>query len=179
MNYKIVTYPQFEKELKRLAKKYKSLKSDFATFLQELRENPNEGAQLGHGLRKVRMSIASKGKGKSAPPSLKTLVNFTSKLSLYYAYNNSTFSLLEIIAKQKILQIISKDLSKPLRRYDSELEYVPTQLICEYCKINSIDGICFNSSLHKGGINIVLFDASSAECIKVENRVIRDVHISI
>jgi len=26
MNYKIVTYPQFEKELKRLAKKYKSLK---------------------------------------------------------------------------------------------------------------------------------------------------------
>ena len=65
MNYNIVTYPQFEKELKRLAKKYKSLKSDFVTFLQELQENPNEGAQLGHGLRKVRMSIASKGKGKS------------------------------------------------------------------------------------------------------------------
>ena len=107
------------------------------------------------------------------------VLDFTSKLSLYYAYNNSTFSLPEIIAKQKIIQIISKDLSKPLRRYDSELEYVPTQLICEYCKINSIDGICFNSSLHKGGINIVLFDASSAECIKVENRVIRDVHISI
>lgn len=107
------------------------------------------------------------------------VLDFTSKLSLYYAYNNSTFSLLEIIAKQKILQIISKDLSKPLRRYDSELEYVPTQLICEYCKINSIDGICFNSSLHKDGINIVLFDASSAECIKVENREIRDVHISI
>ena len=58
MNYNIVTYPQFEKELKRLAKKYKSLKSDFVTFLQELQENPNEGAQLGHGLRKVRMSIA-------------------------------------------------------------------------------------------------------------------------
>ncbi len=65
MNYNIVTYPQFEKELKRLAKKYKSLKSVFATFLQELWENPNEGAQLGHGLRKVRLSIASKGKGKS------------------------------------------------------------------------------------------------------------------
>lgn len=64
MNYKIVTYPQFEKELKRLAKKYKSLKSDFVTFLQELQENPNEGAQLGHGLRKVRMSIASKVKVK-------------------------------------------------------------------------------------------------------------------
>ena len=73
MNYKIVTYPQFEKELKRLAKKYKSLKSDFVTFLQELQENPNEGAQLGHGLRKVRMSIASKGKGKSGGARVITL----------------------------------------------------------------------------------------------------------
>ena len=78
MNYKIVTYPQFEKELKRLAKKYKSLKSDFVTFLQELQENPNEGAQLGHGLRKVRMSIASKGKGKSGgKEEAKNLANFT------------------------------------------------------------------------------------------------------
>ena len=106
------------------------------------------------------------------------ILDFTSTLSLYYAYSNSTISLSEIIAKQKILQLISKDLSKPLRRYDSELEYVPTQLICEYCKINDIDGICFSSSLHKGGVNVVLFDSSTAECIKVQNREIRDVHIS-
>lgn len=106
------------------------------------------------------------------------VLDFTSTLSLYYAYNNSTFSLSEVIAKQKVLQLISKDLSKPLRRYDSELEYVPTQLICEYCKINDIDGICFNSSLHNGGVNVVLFDSSSAECIKVQTREIRDVHIS-
>lgn len=106
------------------------------------------------------------------------ILDFTSALSLYYAYNNSTFSLSEVIAKQKILQLISSDLSKPLRRYDSELEYVPTQLICEYCKINGIDGICFNSSLHNGGVNVVLFDSSSAECIKVKSREIKDVHIS-
>lgn len=106
------------------------------------------------------------------------ILDFASALSLYYAYNNSTISLSEVIAKQKILQLISSDLSKPLRRYDSELEYVPTQLICEYCKINGIDGICFNSSLHNGGVNVVLFDSSSAECIKVKSREIREVHIS-
>ncbi len=106
------------------------------------------------------------------------ILDFTSALSLYYAYNNSTISLSEVIAKQKLLYYISKDLSKPLRRYDSELEYVPTQLICEYCKINGIDGICFNSSLHNGGVNVVLFDSSAAECIKVQSREIRDVHIS-
>lgn len=106
------------------------------------------------------------------------ILDFTSAMSLYYAYNNSTISLSEVIAKQKILQLISKDLSKPLRRYDSELEYVPTQLICEYCKINGIDGICFNSSLHNGGVNVVLFDSSLAKCTKVKSREIRDVHIS-
>ena len=106
------------------------------------------------------------------------VLDFTSVLSLYYAYNNSTFSLSEVIAKQKILQLISKDLSKPLRRYDSEIEYVPTQLICEYCKINGIDGICFSSSLHYGGVNVVLFDSFSVECVKVKSREIRDVHIS-
>lgn len=106
------------------------------------------------------------------------ILDFTSSLSLYYAYNNSTISLSEIIAEQKLLQLIRKDLSKPLRRFDSELEYVPTQLICEYCKICGIDGICFNSSLHSGGVNVVLFDPSSAKCIKVKQREIRDVHIS-
>ena len=106
------------------------------------------------------------------------ILDFTSALSLYYAYNNSTFSLSEVMAKQKILRLISSDLSKPLRRYDSELEYVPTQLICEYCKINGIDGICFSSSLHNGGVNVVLFDSSSAECIKVKSREIRNVYIS-
>lgn len=106
------------------------------------------------------------------------ILDFTSAMSLYYAYNNSTTPLSDVIAKQILLRLISIDLSKPLRRYDSELEYVPTQLICEYCKINGIDGICFNSSLHKGGVNVVLFDSSLAKCIKVKSREIRDVHIS-
>lgn len=30
-----------------------------------MQENPHQGADLGNGLRKVRMSITSKGKGKS------------------------------------------------------------------------------------------------------------------
>lgn len=106
------------------------------------------------------------------------ILDFTSKLSLYYAYNNSTISLSEEISKQKILQLISSDLSKPLRRYDTELEYVPTQLICEYCKINGIDGICFNSSLHKGGVNYVLFNPLSAKCIQVASKEIHHVQIS-
>lgn len=105
------------------------------------------------------------------------ILDFATKMSLYYAYNNSTSALTDEIAKQKILYLISKDLSKPLRRFDTGLEYVPTQYVCEYCKINGVEGIRFNSSLHKGGYNIVLFNSNSAECIKVYTREITNVTI--
>lgn len=107
------------------------------------------------------------------------ILDFTSKLSLYVAFSNATETLSDVIVKQKLLQAISHDLSKLLRRYDTELEYVPTQLICEYCKLNGIDGIRFESSLHKGGINLVLFDANKADCISVVSKEIKKVEIAL
>ena len=77
-----------------------------------------------------------------------------------------------------IAPFICKDLSKPLRRFDTELEYVPTQLICEYCKLNQADGIMFASSLHPQGQNIVLFDPKDAKCTKVDYVEINKVTIS-
>lgn len=106
------------------------------------------------------------------------LVDFIYDVNLFLAYNDETASLKEIVIKKKIIDAISKDLSKPLRRYDSELEYVPTQLICEYCKrIVGADGISFESSLHKGGRNYVLFDDSSAKCIRVDSHEIIKIDI--
>lgn len=105
------------------------------------------------------------------------LMDFTKPMSLYLA-NAQDSDLAQEMSKYILLRRISRDLSRPLRRFDSELEYVPTQLICEYCKINGIDGIKFNSSLHKGGINVVLFDSSSAKCIAVKTVEIKDVKIT-
>lgn len=65
MSCKITYTPDFARALKRLAKKYKSMKEDYAQLLDDLRANPSLGVDLGHRLRKVRMSITSKGKGKS------------------------------------------------------------------------------------------------------------------
>lgn len=64
MNYKIVLDRTFEKEVKRLAKRYPSLKSDIKVLRDEILANPTAGTDLGGGLRKIRMRIASKGKGK-------------------------------------------------------------------------------------------------------------------
>lgn len=56
---------KFLNAAKPLAKKYASFKNDYCRLLEELQENPHSGVSLGSGLYKVRMSIASKGKGKS------------------------------------------------------------------------------------------------------------------
>ena len=66
MNCRITVTPDFARELKKLAKRYPSIKDDYATFLDELRQNPLMGTELGKHLRKVRFPIASKAKGKSS-----------------------------------------------------------------------------------------------------------------
>ncbi|HRH33663.1 MAG TPA: type II toxin-antitoxin system RelE/ParE family toxin, partial [Catalimonadaceae bacterium] len=66
MSFEIRFLPSFEKELKRLAKKYPSIKQDFGQLVHLLKNNPSSGISLGNHCFKIRMSIASKGKGKSA-----------------------------------------------------------------------------------------------------------------
>ena len=73
MNFRIEYLEAFRKEMKRLGKKYRSLKQDYARLLEELHANPYLGADLGGGVRKVRMAIASKHKGKSHGAHLNTL----------------------------------------------------------------------------------------------------------
>ena len=111
------------------------------------------------------------------------LIDFVYDVNLFLSYNDSNISLKETIIKKKVIEAISFDLSKPLRRYDSEIEYVPTQLICEYCRRivdsegETADGITFESSLHKGGRNYVLFDESAAKCIRVDSHEITKIDI--
>lgn len=106
------------------------------------------------------------------------LVDFVYDVNLFLSYTDGSIPLKETLIKKKVIEAISSDLSKPLRRYDSELEYVPTQFICEYCKrIVGADGISFESSLHKGGRNYVLFDESSVKCIQVDVHEITQIDI--
>lgn len=65
MNYKITTQPSFRRALKHLQKKYKSIKQDLQQLQDELEANPLTGVDLGGGVRKVRMAIKSKNRGKS------------------------------------------------------------------------------------------------------------------
>lgn len=64
MSFEILPTRRFEKELKRLVKKFPSLKSEYAVLIEEISENPETGSHIGNHCFKVRLAIASKGKGK-------------------------------------------------------------------------------------------------------------------
>lgn len=113
MNYDIKIYPQFEREIKRLSKKYHSIKEDFANLVDSLKENPTQGAELGKGVHKVRMAITSKGKGKSGGARVITLIIALSEedaeIGLHYIYDKSERvsisdkELLDILKKNNVL----------------------------------------------------------------------------
>lgn len=65
MSYKLEATSLFEKQLKRLAKKYPSLSGEFKSLIVSLKKNPFLGVAIGHQCYKIRLAIASKGKGKS------------------------------------------------------------------------------------------------------------------
>ncbi|SDG61972.1 type II toxin-antitoxin system RelE family toxin [Mucilaginibacter sp. P25] len=63
MSFKILPTPAFVRELKKLSKKYISLKKDLTVLIAELVENPKSGTPLGNNCYKIRMAITSKNKG--------------------------------------------------------------------------------------------------------------------
>lgn len=59
------TSAYFRRSIKRLAKKYASVADDYRLLVDTLKADPMQGADLGGGVRKVRMQISTKNKGKS------------------------------------------------------------------------------------------------------------------
>lgn len=103
------------------------------------------------------------------------IVDFSQTINLFY--NDSGENLIDLAMRKVLFSQISADLSKPLRRFDTGIEYVPTQLICEYCKLENADGVRFKSSLDDTGANVVLFNERDVICQRVFIKEIRDVTI--
>jgi len=74
MKYNVFTISPFDKQLKRLAKKFPSLKVEYAALIEDLEENPQKGLPLGNNCFKICLSIAPKGRGKSG--NLRVITHF-------------------------------------------------------------------------------------------------------
>ena len=73
MSLEIVRSDYFTSEFKWLAKRYRSLAKDYEAFLESLKSNPLQGVEIAPNVRKIRMAIGSKGKGKSGGARVITL----------------------------------------------------------------------------------------------------------
>ncbi len=65
MSFEVIATPRFRKDIKKLAKKYISLKKEFSILLDKLSAVPMQGISIGNECYKIRLAIASNGKGKS------------------------------------------------------------------------------------------------------------------
>jgi mRNA-degrading endonuclease RelE of RelBE toxin-antitoxin system len=87
MSYSIEVTAYFAKQLKRLIKKYPSLKKEFADMVHSLKDNPEQGTKVGNHCYKIRLAISSKNKGKSGVARVITHVQIVKKkvflLSIY------------------------------------------------------------------------------------------------
>jgi mRNA-degrading endonuclease RelE of RelBE toxin-antitoxin system len=104
MSFKVNFTPFFEKEFKKLYKKHRSLKIDLTGVVSHLIQDPQSGESIGNNCYKIRMSISSKGKGKSGGARIITHVKFINEeVFLISIYDKSEMS---AIAEQEILNRI-------------------------------------------------------------------------
>jgi mRNA-degrading endonuclease RelE of RelBE toxin-antitoxin system len=109
MSYKIISTHHFEKQLKRLAKKHQSMMVDMAKLGKQLEDTPNMGDKIIENCYKIRMAIASKGKGKRGGARLITYVYVAQEsvflLSIYDKGEQENISQQELKAIIKDLEL--------------------------------------------------------------------------
>jgi mRNA-degrading endonuclease RelE of RelBE toxin-antitoxin system len=104
MSYSVKSTEVFEKQAKRLSKKYTSLKKELLQLVQELKEKPEQGTPIGKNCYKIRLAIASKSKGKSG--GARIITNFV--------VTDSTVYLLSIYDKSEKENLTDKELNELL-----------------------------------------------------------------
>lgn len=82
----------FKTAFKRLKKRHKSLQDDFERLLASLIMNPEQGVELIDGVRKIRLAITSKGRGKSGGAHVIIRARIVDdELQLLYIYDKSDY----------------------------------------------------------------------------------------
>ena len=104
MSYNVLPIPPFDRQLKRLSKKYPSLKEEYFELIESLEQNPEQGTNLGNNCYKIRLAISSKQKGKSG--GARIITNFV--------VTENTVYLLSIYDKSEKENLTDKELNELL-----------------------------------------------------------------
>jgi mRNA-degrading endonuclease RelE of RelBE toxin-antitoxin system len=100
MGFSVKSISVFERQAKRLMKKFPSLKKELQSLINELKEEPEKGTSIGHNCYKIRLAINSKGKGKSGG----------ARVITHIIFKNNTLYLLSIYDKSDIINLTDKEI---------------------------------------------------------------------
>ncbi|PCJ21222.1 MAG: hypothetical protein COB02_01155 [Candidatus Cloacimonadota bacterium] len=104
MSYDLVALPTFSSKLKKLAKKYKKIKTDLQELQKELSLNPKAGIALQYNCYKIRVANSSTPTGKSG--------GF--RVVYYFVDNNNKIFLMTIYSKTQKDNLPESELLKLL-----------------------------------------------------------------
>ena len=90
----------FERQARRLMKKFPSLREEIQTLISKLKKEPEKGIPIGHDCYKIRLAIASKRKGKSGG----------ARIITHFIYKNATIYLLSIYDKSEMENLSDKEI---------------------------------------------------------------------
>ena len=108
MNFSVIPSDRFKKEVKRLIRKFPSLRQELSDLSDTLTVEPELGTPLGNDTFKIRLAIKSKGKGKSGGGRVITYaVSENKEVYLLTIYDKSEFYSID----DKTLRIIIASLN--------------------------------------------------------------------
>jgi len=105
MTFNVKTLSVFERQVKRLMKKFPSLKKEILELIKKLKEDPEKGTSIGHNSYKIRLAIASKGKGKSGG----------ARVITHLVFKDDTVYLLTIYDKSEIENLTDKEIRELIK----------------------------------------------------------------
>lgn len=112
----IISSKFFLGRLKRLYKKFPSLKQNIEDLKGQLLANPRTGIDLGNGTYKIRLKIKSKGKGKSGGARVISYV----ETELIGVVQNNVVTLLTIYDKSEVSSISKEQIELLIKSLEFE-----------------------------------------------------------
>nr|WP_068890408.1 RES family NAD+ phosphorylase [Pedobacter panaciterrae] len=76
------------------------------------------------------------------------------------------FAIREFILIRPYLQSLEHELSRPVRKQDVHLDYLPTQYLCEFIKSLGFDAVEYKSAMNASGYNLAVFNDNKLECVE-------------
>lgn len=110
MGFEVYSTSFFEKQFKKLAKKFPSLTQDVLSLSEILENEPMQGTSLGKDCYKVRLAIKSKSRGKSGGARVITCVKVVgSMVYLLSIYDKSDKEALDENELERLLEIMESE----------------------------------------------------------------------